>query len=227
QAARSVTLHSYSQVLHLPLAVTAFRNSVLLGLGAATGVMFLTAVVAWLIVRTRIPGRRGLDVLASTPLVIPGLVMGLGLLFVYLRSPLPIYGTLWILLISYATRYLPYGMRYAVTAMAQMNSELEESAMISGANWWQSFRRVVVPLMSSGILAGWVYILVVSFRELSSTILLYSPGKEVLSVLLWEQFNDGNFTVVAALGVLMVATLMLLVGIAYRVGLRFGAGTQS
>jgi iron(III) transport system permease protein len=81
--------------------------------------------------------------------------------------------------------------------------------------------------MSSGVLAGWVYILVVSFRELSSTILLYSPGKEVLSVLLWEQFNNGNFTVVAAIGVLMVVTLMLLVGIAYRVGLRFGADSDS
>jgi iron(III) transport system permease protein len=227
KAVSSVTLHNYGTVLHMPLALTAFRNSVLLGVGAATVVMFLTAVAAWLIVRTRVPGRRGLDVLASTPLVIPGLVMGLALLFVYLRSPLPVYGTLWILLISYATRYLPYGMRYAVTAMAQMNNELEESALVCGATWWQSFRRILVPLMSSGILAGWVYILVVSFRELSSTVLLYSPGKEVLSVLLWEQFNNGNFTVVAAIGVLMVVTLMLLVGIAYRVGLRLGAGTDS
>jgi iron(III) transport system permease protein len=227
KAVRSVTLHNYGTVIHMPLALTAFRNSVLLGLAAATAVMFLTAVAAWLIVRTRIPGRRALDVLASAPLVIPGLVMGLALLFVYLRSPLPVYGTLWILLISYATRYLPYGMRYSVTAMAQMNNELEESALVCGATWWQSFRRILVPLMSSGILAGWVYILVVSFRELSSTVLLYSPGKEVLSVLLWEQFNNGNFTVVAAIGVLMVVTLMLLVGIAYRVGLRFGAGTDS
>lgn len=227
KALRSVTLRNYGTVAHMPLAVTAFRNSVLLGVGAATGVVFLTAVVSWLIVRTRVPGRRGLDVLASTPLVIPGLVMGLALLFVYLRSPLPIYGTLWILLISYATRYLPYGMRYSVSAMVQMNNELEESALVCGATWWQSFRRILVPLISSGILAGWVYILVVSFRELSSTVLLYSPGKEVLSVLLWEQFNNGNFTVVAAIGVLMVVTLMVLVGIAYRVGLRFGAGTDS
>jgi iron(III) transport system permease protein len=227
KAVRSVTLHNYGTVLHMPLVLTAFRNSVLLGVAAATGVMFLTAVVAWLVVRTRVPGRRGLDVLASTPLVIPGLVMGLALLFVYLRSPLPVYGTLWILLISYATRYLPYGMRYSVTAMAQMNNELEESALVCGATWWQSFRRILVPLMSSGVLAGWVYILVVSFRELSSTILLYSPGKEVLSVLLWEQFNNGNFTVVAAIGVLMVVTLMLLVGIAYRVGVRFGADSDS
>jgi len=227
KALESVTLKNYDAVLHMPQALTSFRNSVVLGVGAATVVMFLTAVVAWLIVRTRVPGRRGLDVLASSPLVIPGLVMGLAILFVYLRSPLPVYGTLWILLISYATRYLPYGMRYAVTAMSQVNTELEESAMVSGASWWQTFRRIVAPLMSSGILAGWVYILVVSFRELSSTILLYSPGKEVLSILLWEQFNNGNLTVVAAIGVLMVVTLMLLVGIAYRVGLRFGADADS
>jgi len=112
------------------------------------------------------PGRRLLDVLAFTPIVIPGLVLGLALSFVYLRVPLPIYGTLLILLISYCTRYLPYGMRYASTAMAQMSKELEESAMVSGASWAQTFRRVLVPLASSGILAGWVYILIVSFRAL-------------------------------------------------------------
>jgi iron(III) transport system permease protein len=154
-------------------------------------------------------------------------VLGLALSFVYLRTALPIYGTLWILLIAYSTRYLPYGMRYASSAMSQTSGELEESAHVCGASWWQTFRRVLLPLASSGILAGWVYILVVSFRELSSSILLYSPGKEVLSILIWEQFENGQFTTLAAIGVCMVAILVLLVLVAYRLGARFGVDDSS
>ena len=164
--------------------------------------------------------------LTFLPLVVPGLVLALALSLVYLRTSLPIYGTLWILLISYTTKYLPFGMRYASSAMSQISSELEESAHVCGASWWTAFRRVVVPLASSGVLAGWLYILIVSFRELATTVLLYSPGSEVLSVLMWEQFFDGQFTVVAAIGVLMVAILVGLVSIAYRVGARVGLGVD-
>ncbi len=222
QAIKTMTLDNYREVIDMPLAATALKNSIILGLGAAVVVMLLTSVVSWVVVRSNAPGRRLLDLLAFTPLVIPGLVLGLALSFVYLRVNLPIYGTLLILLISYVTRYLPYGMRYASAAMAQLSAELEESAMVSGASWAQTFRRVLVPLASSGILAGFVYILVVSFRELSSTILLYSPGKEVLSVLLWEQFENGQLTTLAAIGVGMVLILVALVLVAYKLGARVG-----
>jgi iron(III) transport system permease protein len=221
-AIRTMTFDNYISVFENPLSGTALSNSLILGVGSATVVMVLSAVVSWVVVRTRLPGRRVLDLLSFTPIVIPGLVLGLALSFVYLRVPLPIYGTLLILLISYCTRYLPYGMRYSSSAMTQMSKELEESATVFGASWLQTFRRVLLPLASSGILAGWVYILVVSFRELSSTILLYSPGQEVLSVLIWEQFENGQFTGLAALGVLMVVVLVALVFIAYRLGARVG-----
>ena len=226
-AIKTMTLDNYRQVIHMPLAATALKNSLVLGLGAALVVMVITSVVSWVVVRSNAPGRRVLDLLAFTPLVIPGLVLGLALSFVYLRVPLPIYGTLLILLISYTTRYLPYGMRYASTAMAQLSSELEESAMVSGASWAQTFRRVLVPLASSGIIAGFIYILIVSFRELSSTILLYSPGKEVLSVLLWEQFENGQLTTLAAIGVGMILILVVLVLVAYRFGARVGLEASS
>ena len=113
-------------------------------------------------------------------------------------------------------------MRYAVTSMTQIASELEESAQVSGASWWQSFRRVLLPLIAPGLVAGWIYILVVSFRELSSSILLYSPGNEVLSILIFEQFENGQFPILAALGVVMVLTLVVLVSIAYKLGAKVG-----
>ena len=168
------------------------------------------------------PRAQVLDRLASCRWSSPGWCWVWHLSFVYLRSPIPIYGTLLILLIAYCTRYMPYGMRYAATSMQQISSELEESAQVSGASWWQTFRRVLLPLLSPGLIAGWIYILVVSFRELSSSILLYSPGNEVLSILIWEQFENGQFTVLAALGVVMVLTLVVLVTVAYKLGAKVG-----
>jgi iron(III) transport system permease protein len=106
--------------------------------------------------------------------------------------------------------------------MYQIAAELEESAQASGASWWQSFRRIVLPLLMPGLLAGWIYIVMVSFRELSSSILLYTPGNEVLSIVIWEQWQNGQFTQLAALGVIMVAILLSLVVIAYKLGARIG-----
>jgi len=219
-----LTLANYSYALHQEDVVRATWNSLVLGVGAATAVVLAGAVCAWLVLRTRLPGRSLLDQLAFLPIAIPGLVLGVALLFIYLRLPIGVYGTLWILFISYFTRYLPFGMRYASVSMVQIGKELEESAAVSGARSWQAFRRVLLPLVLPGLLAGWVYVFVVSIRELSSSILLYSPGNEVLSVVIWEQYENGRFPELAALGVLMVAALVVLVVLAHRLARRAGFG---
>jgi iron(III) transport system permease protein len=217
-----MTFDNYVQEWHEPVLRHAVLNSLYVGVGAATAVMLLTAVASWVVVRTRLPGRSLVDNLAFLPLTIPGLVLGVALLVVYLRVPIGIYGTLWILLIAYMTRYLPYGMRYSSTSMFQIGRELEESAQMSGAGWWHTFRRVVLPLLWPGLLAGWIYIVIVSFRELGASVLLYSPGKEVLSIVIWEQWRDGLLTEVSALGVMLIGALVVLVAIAYRLGARVG-----
>ncbi len=218
-----MSLANYPTEWRDPVIRHALVNSLYLGLGAATAVMLLAAVASWLVVRTKLRGRSIIDYLAFLPLSIPGLVLGVALLFVYLRTSwLPIYGTLWILFVAYLTRYMPYGMRYASTSMFQIGRELEESAMMSGAGWWHTFRRIVVPLLAPGLIAGWIYILIVSFRELGASILLYSPGKEVLSIVIWEQWRDGLLTEVSALGVMLIGGLIVLVAIAYKLGARVG-----
>jgi iron(III) transport system permease protein len=217
-----MTLENYEYTFSSSGTMTALKNSLYLGIGTATVVMLFMAVAAWLVVRTKVPGRWAVDNLAFLPLVVPGLVMGVALLIVYLRHPLPVYGTIWILFIAYFTRYMPYGMRYASSSMYQISTELEESAQTSGASWAQSFRRIVLPLLVPGLVAGWIYILLVSVRELSSSILLYSPGNEVLSIRIWEQYQNGQFTELSALGVVMVVVLVALVGAAYKLGAKVG-----
>ena len=138
--------------------------------------MLVSAVISWIVVRTKMPGRWMLDNIASLPLVFPGLVLGLAIMVCYLTIDIGIYGTLWIIFIAYVTRFLPYGMRYNSASMLQIHKELEESAAMSGASWSMTFRRVVLPLLKPGLLAGFIYVMIVSIRELSSSILLYSPG---------------------------------------------------
>ncbi|CAN5791771.1 iron ABC transporter permease [soil metagenome] len=218
------SLSNYAALFENRIFTRSVINSIILSCGAATIVMVLTALASWLVLRTRTPGRQVVDQLTFLPLIVPGLVMGVAISFVYLRNPLPIpvYGTLLILMIAYVTRFMPYGMRYATSSLTQISGELEESAAVSGASWWQTTRRVVLPLMMPGIVAGWIYIVIVSIRELSSSILLYSPGNEVLAIVTFQFYEKGEMSAVSALGILMVGTLVAFVTIAYKLGANIG-----
>src|SRR5438067_8172248 len=161
---------SVRAVLDHPQFANTVWNSVVLAIGSATTVMLISAVIAWIVVRTKVPGRWMLDNLASLPLVFPGLVLGVAIMVCYLYIDIGVYGTLWIMFIAYVTRFLPYGMRYNSASMLQIHKELEESAAMSGASWAISFRRVVLPLLQPGLLASFIYVMIVSVRELSSSI---------------------------------------------------------
>jgi iron(III) transport system permease protein len=217
-----MSFDNYIKMVELRDVGGALRNSFVLAVATATAVMVLMSVVAWVVVRSRIRFRYSLDALAMTPLSLPGVVLGVSLIFLYLRFPLEIYATLWILLIAYVTQFLPYGMRYASASMFQVGRELEESAAMSGAGWWQTFRLVVLPLIFPGLLAGWIYVMIVSVRQLSSSILLYAPGTEVFSVLMWQLYTDGYTTTLAAVGVATVGVLVALAAVAQRIGGRVG-----
>jgi iron(III) transport system permease protein len=226
QSLSNMTIDNYVYIFEFPQVATSFQNSFILSIGAGFIVMLLAAVVSWITIRTKLPGRWALDNLMLLPLVMPGLVVGVALLFVYLRSPIAIYGTLWILLIAYVTTKLPYGARYASVSMHQIGQELEESAQTSGANWSEVFRNVYLPLLFPGLLVGFLYVVLTSMRELGSSLLLYSPGNEVVSTMIWEMYQNGQFTQLAALGIVLIAVLVTIVVVAQRLGRRFGIQAQ-
>jgi iron(III) transport system permease protein len=124
--------------------------------------------------------------------------------------------------IAYVTRFMPYGLRYNTASMLQIHKELEESAAMSGASWGTTFRRVILPLLKPGLVAGWIYVMIVSVRELSSSILLYSPGTEVLSITIWELWENGQYVELSALGVLFILALFVLVMVAQWLSGKFG-----
>jgi iron(III) transport system permease protein len=203
-------LDAYGTVAGDPASFDALLNSLVLAAASATVATALTLFAAWLAVRSRLRGRGAIDFVVSLPLAIPGLVLGTALLFLYLRSPLPIYGTLWILLIAYVTQALPYGMRFGAAALAQVGAELEEAAQMSGADRWQRARRVLLPLVLPGLVAGWVYLAISAMRDLAASVVISGPGTRVVAVRIFEQYESGQMPEMAALAVIelgIVATL--------------------
>ncbi|MGH7833240.1 MAG: ABC transporter permease, partial [Candidatus Binatia bacterium] len=220
-ALASLTLENYKRLWDLPLIQRAMWNSLVLGVSSSTITMLLTAVVAWIIVRTSWRGKGLLDFLAFSPIAVPGLVMGIAILWLYLIAPVPVYGTLWILLIAYVTKYLPYGMRACSSSMLQIKKELEEASEASGATWPHTFARVILPLLAPGFVAGWVYVVTHSFRELSTSIMLYRSGTEVISVVLFELWESGQYPQLSALGMVLVGILLVISLAARAIGGRF------
>lgn len=222
EALNHLTLDGYRYVLGSSDILNAVFNSLWMAVACATIVMLLSAVVCWVVVKTKIPGRWLLDNMASLPMVFPGLVLGVSIMIFYLTFDIGIYGTFWIILLAYVTRFMPYGLRYNTTSMIQIHKDLEDSAGMSGAGWLTVFTRVILPLLKPGMLAGWIYVLIVCVRELSSSILLYSPGKEVISIVIWELWENGQYVELSALSVLFILMLLVLVVIAQAIGKRFG-----
>lgn len=217
-----MTWANYQYILNYPLALTAFKNSFYLSVGSATLVMLLTSIIAWITVKSKLPGRALLDNMTFIPIAMPGIVLGVSLIWVYLTLPIPIYGTIWVLLLAYITKFMPYGIRAASASMIQINKELEEASLTAGGTWFQTFRKVVLPLLMPGFIAGWIYISIIALRELSTSILLYSYNSTVLSIMAFDLWEGGQYTYVCALGVLMVLLLVAMAFTARKLGARVG-----
>jgi iron(III) transport system permease protein len=223
------SLSNYLTLFDNPSLLSSLRNTLITALSAGLIVTVLTAVVAYLTIKTRIRGRSLLDALATVPIAVPSIVMGVGVLYWYLAAPLPfhLYGTLAILIVAFVTIGLPYGMRYLGPGIAQINDELEEAASASGAGWAQTFRRIYVPLLMPSLLAAFLYTTIVAFREISAAIFLYSQHTEVLAVKVYDLWSNGDYSTVAALGILMVVLLTIVVGIVRLISRRFGVATTT
>ncbi|HUD85556.1 MAG TPA: iron ABC transporter permease [Xanthobacteraceae bacterium] len=211
-AAVPVTLENYRFILRYPVFLDAVRTSVVVSAMAASFVVALTLAMAWLARRSASRFAWLLDALASAPIAIPSVIVGASVLFTYLIVPIPVYNTIWILLIAYVTLCLPYGMRFASSGITQIHRELEEAAAVSGASLQQIFLRVLLPLILPFLLAGWIYVFVLSVRELGASVFLVGPGTSVLgtvSLTMWEE--GGSYGAVAALGILQILPLLLIV----------------
>lgn len=217
-----LTLEHYRTVLSSPTLLASFRNSIVVGLVSATVAVALSSVVVWTMVRTRISGRFLLDQLASVPVAFPGVVLGVAFLQTYLAVPVPIYGTIWLLAVAFIVSFLPYAMRYSYPGILQVHPELEESAYISGATWWHTYLRIVVPLVFPALFGGWVFIFLVSMRELAIAALLYNQQSQVIGTMILDLWVNGSSSQLSAFSMVVVLVMVPLAMFLYRFSRKMG-----
>lgn len=206
-----LTLDHYREVFGSSEFWRGFSNTMLLGLIGATLTMVLGGIVAYVSARTKWRGRSLIDAMAWLPWMMPGIVLGVGFLwgFALLPHAIPIYGTIWALLLAYISLGTPLSVRVMSSAYAQLSFDLEECSRVHGASWLQTMWRIMIALAWPSFAVGWVLIFFGIMRELSASVLLYSVGSEVLSVVLLKLWANGNAEQVSVIGLLMVVLVIL------------------
>jgi iron(III) transport system permease protein len=197
------TLRQYSDIFFdNPLTARAIKNSLLLAAGGATVTIFFSLIISYVVIRSRLRARHLLEFLATLPVGIPAVVFAVALLWSYIFLPIPIYGTIWMLLIAYISHYIPFGVRAASTGLMQISPELEESSRIHGETWLGTLRRIVIPLLKPALTVGWILMFVEFIRSLSLSILLYSNDSVVMPVVIYELYETGAYPALSAFSVL-------------------------
>ncbi|WP_441268745.1 ABC transporter permease [Bradyrhizobium sp. 215_C5_N1_1] len=206
-----LTLEHYQAVFGSSEFWRGFSNTMFLGLVGATLTMLLGATVAYVSVRTKWRGRLLIDSMAWLPWMMPGIVLGVGFLwgFALLPHAIPIYGTIWALLLAYISLGTPLSVRAMSSAYAQLSFDLEECSRVHGASWLQTMRRIVLALAWPSFAVGWVLVFFGIMRELSASVLLYSVGSEVLSVVLLKLWANGNAEQVSVIGLIMMVLVIV------------------
>ena len=216
-----LTFWNYQKVLFfwwpesIDAATNGIINSFILAFGGASIAMVLAVIVSYMIHRTKGFGSKLLDFLSVIPIGFPGIVLAMGVLVTYIKTP--IYATLWILLLGYITRFFPYGQRNISSIMMAVSEELDQSSRMAGASWFTTLRRITIPLLKPGIFAGWILLFVIFLRELSISIILYSVGTETLSVGVYYLSNFENEPMTAALSIAQTVALLICVVIFRKV----------
>ncbi|HZR98989.1 MAG TPA: iron ABC transporter permease [Chloroflexota bacterium] len=208
-AAGGLSFDNYGAALGRPIVQRALRNTILIAVGGGLLAMALTTLVAYVVARSRFAGRRALDLAAWLPWTMPGIVLGLSMLWAYLSVPglKSLYGTPWLLLIGVVVTVIPVGVRVMAGAIGQVGRELEESARIHGAPWWRAFVGIVLRVTAPSFLYGWLVVGLIISGELSVPMLLYAPGSEMLGVAVYNLYTQGRAAEAAAVFCVILAAI--------------------
>ena len=220
------TLANYETALQMGSVGPAFVNSLILGVSVSTIGVVVIGVLAWIIYRSRMPGRGAAEYVIMFPQAVPRLVFGLGLLWAWINMPIPIYGTLWLLGIAYFTVFLPLGLRTIASVVLQVDPSLEECARVCGAGWVYQMRTVTMPLLRPGLVAAWLLIFIASVRELGVSIFLMGPNSKVIAPAIVNSWLSSSSELSAAMALIQTATVFIAVAIMFSLARRVSGVTQ-
>ena len=228
QVFQTMSLENYREIISDPVySLDPLWNSTLVGIGTGTAVMILVAAMSYFVNKTRIPGRKLLDFFGFAPIAMPSVVLGTAFLWFYLMLPVPVIGTLTIIGLAYVTRYMAVSLRFVSTSMLQIHTELEEAAAVAGGRWWRNFFRIYLPLLRPGLMAGWFWVMVHAYRELTIALMLARSRNRTAAVVIYDLWENGSFPQLSAFGVLIFILLIMLVLLGQALGKRFGVQEQT
>jgi iron(III) transport system permease protein len=212
-ALKLLTVDNFTLLFQSPTRASSIWNSLLVTLGAPTLALLIVTPISWFVVRSRMRGRRLLDVIAFLPQTVPASVIALAVVYLFLGTPwglLPIYGSVWIIVLALGIRHLAYGSRQMHSAMIQLHKDLEEAGQVSGVPWWQTMRRIVLPLVAPSVVATWVFMAMTSVRDTTMPLILGSVSNRVLPLVMWDSWTSGNYNGAAAAGMLLLAFVIVI-----------------
>ncbi|HET6493674.1 MAG TPA: iron ABC transporter permease, partial [Burkholderiales bacterium] len=211
-----VSFEGYINVWRDASVVRALRNTTVLALVTSVATISLAVLVSWFVVRRSRISNGLVNYLATVsflPQCVPSIVIGLALIFVYVRFPLPIYGTLWIIALAMTTRYLAFSSRTTTSALLQVHGELEEASQMAGAPWSRTLGRITMPLLAPAMINVFLWVAVHAMQELSMALMLYNPDTVVVSTMIWNMWQNGRTADAAVLGVVLIGlSAVLLIG---------------
>ncbi len=211
------TLHNIEFVFfELSATKLAFKNTFLLGAAAATIGTLIALVIGYLTARKAVTGYQALGFLATAPVAIPGIVLGVGLFLSYTRPPFILYGTLWVLLIAFVTISLPAAYQQLQSAFRAVHPDLEDASRILGATRLQALGHITAPLLRTSVIATWCFVFVGVMRELSAAIMLFTSETKVISVLIFDLNESGDLAAISVLGLIMLIITFAVVILANR-----------
>ena len=212
---RQYSLIHFQRLFDNPLALRSIVNTMEVGLiTALVGGAFAFAI-GYTVNRTNVAGRRGIDIISTIPVAIPGLVVGVAYLWAWIGLPGGLYGTIWILALAFIARFMPDTIKALSTSLLQIHRELEEAAWICGKSMLGTIRTIVLPLARPGVIAAMTLLFILAIRELGSSLFLYTSNTMVMAVLLLDYYEGGNVGITAAFSLVQTVLLGVLIGIAH------------
>jgi iron(III) transport system permease protein len=207
------TTEHFYKAFTMNAATTALGNSLWLALWTATLGVTLMGLISWIVYRSKLPGASVIEYIVMFPQSVPRLIFAFGMMWAWLIFPIPIYGTLWLLLIAYLTVFLPLGVRTISGVMLQIDKSLEECAQMCGAGWGYRIRTVTIPLLWPGLIAAWLLLFVASIRELGASILLMGPHSKVITPSIVESWFASSTELTAAMALIQTLVVAIAVSI--------------
>jgi len=210
ESIQRITLQAYSRIVESPTLSPVFLNTFIVSGLTALGTMALGLLVAWLIVRSRSRLRIALDVLSFIPNILPGVIIGVSVLLFYFMLPIRLYGTLWIVVVGLSTQLITLATRLMTGSIAQIDRQLEEAGAASGAGRMPVMRRIVLPLVRPAFVNGLLLVFLVSMQHLTVPLMLSTPNNTVITAAIWSEWDHGDTSMAAALGVVVVSVTVTL-----------------